>query len=480
MHQLEDFILLQNVSQRLILERLNSTGNGIVFLVDQNQILIGSFSDGDARRMYLMGVDLESQIDWSSRAKPFSLPIDTSPSEIFEALRLGYRYIPLLDDDGKVVDVAGRNQIRTIPIAAPDLGEMELANLIECFDSGWISSQGPFITEFEDLFAGVTQTKYALAVSNGTVAIQLALISCGVVAGDEVIVPDFTFGATINAVIAVGATPILVDVELETWTIDLDDLKRKMTPRTKAIIPVHIYGQPARCREIEEIALEYGLITIGDAAEALGAQYYGRPIGNQFDAQTFSFFANKQITTGEGGMIVFKSQKHYELARVLRDHGMSKSKRYWHDFAGFNYRMTNMQAAIGVAQIKRLDEIQLRRLQIFQLYERFLGNSESISFLPKLDWSRNSNWLFTIRLISENQNARDDLIRFMDGRGFNLRPGFSALHLMTPYSRFASGTFENSLTLTESVVSLPTFNKISEEDIKDICEQLLSFVCFKN
>ena len=473
---LHDFVVSSPISIRSILHKLNETGLGIVFVTTSDGTLIASVSDGDLRRMYLKNTDIDIEIDWSLREPPHTLSVDARPSEVFELLRRGYRYIPLVNSDGVVADIASRDQYRTVPISEPDLGDLELANLIECFESGWISSQGPFIQEFEEMFAKVTKSNYALAVSNGTVAIQLALTTLGIGPGAEVLVPDFTFGATINAVIAVGATPVLVDVDNELWTISISDLVAKINKNSRAIVPVHLYGQPAECNKIIDVAKQHNLVVVGDAAEALGATYMGCPIGPQFDAQTFSFFANKQITTGEGGMIVFSSHSSFAHAKILRDHGMDPQKRYWHEFAGYNYRMTNMQASIGVAQLKRFMSIQERRKEIFNMYDKAFDGVSQLSLLPNNDWSTNSNWLYTVRLLGESVVSRDRLIKHMESAGYGLRTAFHSLHKMPPFQKFANGTFPNSLALSQSLVSLPTSNQLTDLEITRISSELIEFL----
>ena len=277
-------------------------------------------------------------------------------------------------------------------------------------------------------------------------------------------------GASINAIIHAGATPVLADVEPETWTMDLDELKKLITPQTKAVMPVHIYGQPARLDEIKEIAAEKDIYVLEDCAEALGATYKGKRIGLHGDCTCFSFFANKSITTGEGGMVVFKDAEMAQRARILRDHGMSPQKRYWHDYAGFNFRMTNMQAAIGVAQMDRIEELLSRKKAIFETYDSFLSEIAGVSLLPKNDWSENSYWLYTLVLNGYDTAVRDQLITNLGYRGIDARPGFYPMHQMKPYQEFSHGDYPVSSNLSANSVSLPCSIGLANEDVTHIVE----------
>ncbi len=281
-----------------------------------------------------------------------------------------------------------------IPVACPDIGPEEEQLVLEAIRSKWISSQGPYVKEFERRFAKWLGIKHAIAVSNGTVALHLALLALNIKQGDEIIVPDLTFASPANMVILTGAKPVFVDVSREYWCIDPRDLKRNITSRTKAIIVVHLYGHPADMDEILEIAHENNLYVIEDSAEAHGAEYKGRKVGSIGDIGTFSFYGNKVITTGEGGMIVTNNKNIAEKIRLMRDHGMKP--RYWHIVLGFNYRMTNLQAAIGLAQLSKIDRLIKRKREIAKIYKNELSATPGIELHPEMPWARPSYWLFSI------------------------------------------------------------------------------------
>ena len=470
---LESLLVTLPITFHDALEVINANTLGIVFIVDTDRKLLGALTDGDARRDLLSGATLTDLITDDSaffNKSPHSLPFDCKISEIWKLFEQEARCIPLLDASHRVVDYSTRARIRQFMVLQPDIGEQEISNVLECVTSGWISSQGRFIGVFEKAFSDYLGGGHTLAVSNGTVALQLALTTLGIGRGDEVIVPDFTFGASINAIIHAGAVPVLADVDPDTWTIDLGELKKLITPQTKAVMPVHIYGQPARIDEIMEIAADKGILVIEDCAEALGATYKKRRVGLDGDATCFSFFANKSITTGEGGMVVFKDAEMAARGQILRDHGMSPQKRYWHEYAGFNFRMTNMQAAIGVAQMGRFDELLERKKLIFQTYDSLLSEHHGVSLLPKNEWSENSYWLYTIILNGYEDGVRDQLLANLGDRGIDARPGFYPMHQMNPYREFGQGAYPVSNHLSANSVSLPSSFGLSNEEIPHIVE----------
>lgn len=473
---LDSVLVTLPITLQHALEVINANTLGIVFVVDSDRKLLGVLTDGDARRNILSGASLDDLITEHTslfNKKPQSLPIECQIPDIWELFEKEVRCIPLVDSRQRVVDFSTRSRIRQFLVSQPDIGEQEISNVLECVTSGWISSQGRFIGAFESAFSGYLGGGSSIAVSNGTVALQLALTALGVGPGDEVIVPDFTFGASVNAIIHAGATPVLVDVDPTTWTIDLAEVRTRITPRTKAIMPVHIYGQPAHIDEILSLAAASGILVIEDCAEALGATYKARRVGRDGHATCFSFFANKCITTGEGGMVVFRDPVVAQRARVLRDHGMNPQKKYWHDHAGFNFRMTNMQAGIGLAQMGRIDELIDRRRQMFRCYDDIFCNQNGISLLPKNEWSENSCWLYTIVLTGYISTIRDRMIAALGYRGIDARPGFYPMHQMNPYREFSKGDYPVSCHLSEKAISLPTSISLTRDDILHIANTFL-------
>jgi perosamine synthetase len=355
------------------------------------------------------------------------------------------------------------------PISRPSLGPQERANLMRAIDTGWISSIGEFVTEFETKFAAFCECEHAIAVSNGTVAIHLALRALGVGPGDEVIVPDLSFIATANAVLAAGAKPVFADIETGTLCLDADDVERLVTSRTKAIMPVHLYGHPADMQAINSVARRHGLKVIEDAAEAHGARAYGRRVGGLGDCATFSFFGNKILTSGEGGMITTNDRALAERCRILRDHAMSKDKRYWHEEPGYNYRLTNMQAAIGCAQLDRSAELIARRVEIHAWYAKCLSGVNGISLNRRTQWAEPCYWMICAEFSPASGASRDRLMQKLSERGVDSRPYFYPMSDM-PY--FETAPTKVAHSVSAQGLNLPTFFDLTEGDVRDIATAL--------
>jgi perosamine synthetase len=351
-----------------------------------------------------------------------------------------------------------------IPVAEPDLSPLEEQYLLEAIRSGWVSSIGPFIDRFEQEFAAFCGVRHCVALANGTVALHVALLAAGVGPGDEVIVPDMTFVATAAAVRHVGAEPVLVDVDPDTLTLDVELTARAISPRTKAIIPVHLFGVPADMDALRALAKERGLFLLEDAAEAHGAKIGGRPVGSLGDAATFSFYGNKLITTGEGGCVVTDDAALAERIRFLKDHAMSKSRRYYHPEVGFNYRMTNLQAALGCAQIARFPEMLSRRMAVLGEYRRQLEGLP-LRLNPVIAGREEVCWLVYARL--ESPDATLALVAALAEAGFDTRPLFVPMHELPPYAECRLVTRGESVSSRESVrgLCLPSSNRLDPADI---------------
>jgi len=318
-----------------------------------------------------------------------------------------------------------------IPVAEPEIGKEELKLVMEAVKSGWVSSKGRYIEEFERGFSEYIGTKYGVAVSNGTAALHLALVALGIESDDEVLVPTLTFASVANAVIYTGARPVFVDSHPDYWCIDPEDAERKVTERTKAIIAVHSYGHPCDMDRILEISNKHDLYVIEDCAEAHGAEYKGRKVGSFGDISCFSFYGNKIITTGEGEMCLTNDPNLAERIKILRDHGMNPKRRYWHEVVGFNYRMTNLQAALGVAQLKKIDYFVLKKRKIAEAYNSLFESVNAVTRPPEMPWAKNIYWLYSILVDSSKTNVnRDKLMEMLGQKGIETRPLFYPIHEM--------------------------------------------------
>ncbi len=464
-----------------ILEKIDKNGLGILFVVNKDFKLIGSISDGDVRRDFLKKKnhnDLVTEKSPIINKKPISLLSNCDVSKIQEILNSEVdqkivRCIPLVDQENRIVDYSTRERARKFPILEPTIGKEELFNVTDAIKSGWISSKGAYLSKFENSFSTYLRGGYSVAVSSGTTALQIALAALGIKSGDEVIVPNFTFGASINSIINSGATPVIAEVEKETWTIDVTKLKKYISSSTRAIMPVHIYGQPCKMDEIKKFAKAHNLLIIEDCAEAVGAKYKNKLIGTDSDCCCFSFFANKTITTGEGGMAVFKSPEIAKIAKILINHGLSNQTRYYHEHVGYNFRMTNMQAAIGVAQMEKIEILLKKRKNIFKYYDKILKNEKRLTLLPKNNWSENSYWLYTFIINGIKKTGRNKLLNNMQNKGIECRPGFYSLNLMKPFKKFGKGNYPISNELSETTLSLPT-TSVNKEDQRFIIDTLIS------
>lgn len=340
-----------------------------------------------------------------------------------------------------------------IPVSKPWLGAREMIYTTQAINSGWVSSAGPFIEQFEAEFASYCGTKYALAVSSGTAALHLALLASGIGPGDEVIIPDLTFVATANAVSYTGATPVFVDINSKSLCLSAETIRAHLTEKTKAIIPVHLFGHPADMDAINGLAYSHGLKIIEDACEAHGASYKGTNAGALGDVGCFSFYGNKIITTGEGGMLTTDDPEIYAKAKHLRGHAQT-SKRYEHDQIGYNYRMTNVQAAIGCAQLDRIDEILSSRARLHRMYSAAIPDR----VMQPEPWARSVHWMVSIQT-----DYRDAIAEILALNGVDTRPFFRPLSTLAPYRRDSLNW--RSWRASQRGLCLPTHHEVSEADV---------------
>lgn len=359
-----------------------------------------------------------------------------------------------------------------IHVASPIFNGNEKKYAVDCIETGWISSAGRYTDEFENKFASFCNTKHAVSCCNGTIALHLALLAEGVGPGDEIIVPTLTYIATANAVKYCGARPVFVDSEPETWNIDPTLIEDKITQKTKGIIVVHLYGHPVDMDPVMEIAKRHGLFVIEDAAEAHGALYKNRIVGSIGDMGAFSFFGNKIITTGEGGMVVTDDDKLAERMRQLKGQGMDPKRRYWFPIIAYNYRMTNIQSAIGLAQLENISWHIGRRREVADLYNKYLGDLHDFIQLPiEKDWARHAFWMYSIVLKDSVKVPRDEFMGLLERDGIETRPIFYPMHVMPPYLE-NEGRYPVSESISSRGINLPTHSQLTEEDIIYISDKI--------
>ena len=356
------------------------------------------------------------------------------------------------------------------PVYIPLLDGNEKKYVDECLESSWISSKGHFVSDFEKAFASYIGKNYATGVFNGTVAIHLAMVALGIKKGDEVIVPTFTYVASANPILMVGAKPVFVDSLQDGWQMDPEDVKRKITDKTKAIVVVHLYGHPCDMDVIMAIAKEHNLYVIEDCAEAIGSEYKGRKVGSFGDISCFSFFGNKTITTGEGGMVMTNDADLYEKCCHFKAQGVSKTREYWHDVVGYNYRMTNIQAAIGLAQLEHVEDKVSKKVQLGQWYQKHLEGTPLVFHAPHGN-IRHTYWMCSV--LARNEEERIALRKYLADNGVETRPTFPTIHKMPMYD--VKTSFPVGEDLSARGINLPSYPALKEDDIINITNLIKKF-----
>jgi perosamine synthetase len=482
----EGFLIRCTESLKTALLLINDNQHGIVFVLDKKSALIGSLSDGDIRRYLFRGGQLEAAVDQAMNPNPCRVTVTEdffSYDQLLGAAQASQNILtPVVDSSNKVLriyvkeDSPNTGSVLKYPVAKVEYHGGEMLNVTKAISSTWISSRGEFIDSCERQLSKLTSSADTLLTSNGTVALQLALKALGIGPGDLVAVPDLTFAATANSVIACGATPVLIDVEPRTWNISLDCLQKSLSKGLKAVISVDLYGNPCDYQGLYEFTRSNSLYLVVDAAESIGATYNGEHIGCQYcDAITFSFFGNKTITCGEGGSVSFACSDTAKQARILRDHGMDPSRRYWHKTVGFNFRMTNLQAAILSAQLEHLVDIVSKKRWIYEQYYSNFSKHEHIGYQCENSVSQSSRWLTTITL--DDRNIKALSARLSQG-DIETRPIFYPLSVMPPYSHYVlfKDSFSVSLQISKSGISLPSYCSLDQDDIKHISKLVVSCV----
>jgi perosamine synthetase len=362
-----------------------------------------------------------------------------------------------------------------LPVAAPNLGGNEEKYVVDAVRSSWVSSTGPYLARFENEFANLCGTRHAIAVSNGTVALHLALLGLGVGAGDEVVVPSLTYVASVNAIQYVGAKPVFVDVDPSTWCLDVAAVERAITSRTRAVVAVHLYGQPADMDALRAVCDPRAIHIVEDAAEAPLAIYHGRVTGGLGDVGTFSFYGNKLFTSGEGGAVTVDDDDLAARIRLLRGQGMDPARRYHFPIVGYNYRLTNVAAALLCAQLERREEFLEARRRIFAAYESRLSGVAGLTLQSDVPGTERSPWLFCALVDSDFGLDRDTLMLHLDAAGIETRPFFPPIHRLPPYENLARDQ-DASLPVTDRIaaqgLNLPTFVGMTEEDVDRVCDAI--------
>jgi perosamine synthetase len=370
-----------------------------------------------------------------------------------------------------------------IPVNEPLLTGNEKKYLAECIDSGWISSEGPFVKKFEQGFANFTGVKIGIAVSSGTAALETALYALGVGKGDEVIMPSFTIISCAIACLRLGARPVLVDIEPETWTMDAEKIEDKINNNTKVIMPVHIYGHPVRMDAIFRLKEKYGIKIVEDAAEVHGAEYYSKAKGGKWlkcggmgDVAATSFYANKIITTGEGGMLLTDNTEYANRALAYRNLCFQPERRFYHTEIGYNFRMTNLQAAVGFAQLERIDELIAKKRHLGKYYRKKLADIPGVRFQIEKPWARSVYWMYSIELNPELGLNSETVCSRLRQKGIGTRPFFMGLHAQPALQKFNIDIDPRGYPQTDQAhrygFYLPSGMSLTKDQVDLVCQSL--------
>lgn len=477
--KLKNLIVEENFSLKYTLKIIQLSSLGVCFVTKKNKLL-NIITDGDIRRALLKGYKLSDNIKKIKSKKNFVAVKENHDFLDLQKKISKYKIIPIINDTGEVIDYANEKRFRQLPQSEPSLRGNELKYVSDAIKSGWISSVGKYVNIFQKKFSLFVKNKYCLTTSSGTTALQLAIATLKLKSQDEIIVPDYTFVSPINSIVHSNCKPVLADIDKKNLCISLNSIKKVVTKKTKAIIVVHLYGNSAEMKTILKFCKKRNIRVIEDCAEAFGTYYFGKHVGNFGDFGTYSFFGNKTISTGEGGMITFKNKDDYLLAKKLRDHGMRADKKYWHDEVGFNFRMTNIQAAIGCAQIEKANNFINRKIFIFKKYYSKLKNLDDIEMIKNNSKIKHSHWLTFI--IVKNVSIRDTLLQFLNNKGIEARSGFYSAHQMDIYKNYKNkiSNYNNSRSISASIITLPSSVSLKNEEINYICKLIKSFFLNKS
>lgn len=472
--KLKNLIVEDSLSLRNALKIMNASGLEICFVTKKNK-LFDIITDGDIRRALIRGHTLSDNI---KKIKPKKKYVFVKEKYNFLDLQkkiAKYKIVPIINSKKEIIDYANEKRFRQLPQSEPSLTGNELKYVTEAIKSGWISSVGKYVNIFEKKFSFFVKNKYCLTTSSGTTALQLAVATLKLKSDDEIIVPDYTFASPINSIIHSNCKPVLADIDDDNLCLSLSSIKKVVTKRTKAIIIVHLYGNTPEINDIIRFCNQKNIKVIEDCAEAFGTYYKKKHVGNFGDFGTFSFFGNKTISTGEGGMIIFKKKEHYLLAKKMRDHGMRIDKKYWHDEIGFNFRMTNLQAAIGCAQLEKAKKFVNRKIQIFKRYNLKLRNLNFLKMVKQRKNIKNSHWLTFI--IIKDKLVRNKILKFLNNKGIEARSGFYSAHKMDIYKKYKNKNVDyfNSKEISSSIITLPSSVSLKNKEIDYICKLIKSF-----
>ena len=473
-----NFTVKKESTIKQAMESIDKNGKRVAFIVDGKNKFIGLVTDGDIRHALLAGKRLGDPILGIANLKPVTVKDGASAEEFLAIMReKKISELPVIDKNGSLKNAVFLSDLQNISLSKPDITEKEFAAVKEVLNSS-ILSIGPKVKEFEKKLADYIGVKYAVAVNSGTSGLHLCVRSLGIKDGDEIITTPFSFIASANCALFERAKPVFVDIDPDTLCMDVTKIEEKITKRTKAILPVHIFGHPCEMDIILKIAKKHNLAVIEDACEALGAEYKGKKVGSLGDCGVFAFYPNKQITTAEGGIIVTDNKKIADLCKSMRNQGRDEEENWLsHKRLGFNYRMGELNACLGAVQMGRIEEILGKRERVAQMYDKNLKNIKGISIPYVSPDVKISRFVYVIRLDSKlfSKSDRDEVIKKMAERGINCKNYFPPIHLEPFYVEmfgYEKGDFSVTESVSGSTIALPFYNNLDEKEVRYICDNL--------
>ena len=476
------YVIDSGASIRDAIEAINQGATGIAIIVDEKDKLLGTITDGDIRRAILKNTDLGTPAYSIMKSNPVTVSPDADTQHLRRIfIERALKHIPVVDSENRFIELVQVNDLLSIPLSNPDITDRECRAVLEVLQSSNLSL-GPKVLEFERKIAAYAGRRHAVAVNSGTSGLHLVVKSLGLGPGDEVITTPFSFIASSNCLLYEGVKPIFVDIEPTTYNINPDQIEQAITTRTRAILAVDVFGQPARYDALARLAKKHELIVISDCCESIGSLYQGRPAGSFGAAGVFAFYPNKQITTGEGGAIVTDDEKLAALCRSYRNQGRGE-KGGWlsHERLGYNYRLSDISSALGIVQLDRIDEIIQKRRDVAATYGRLLGNVKELS-LPCIhpDVGRMSWFVYVVQLAKEFSRAdRDHIVSQLIRAGIGANTYFQPIHLQPFYAErfgFKAGDFPITESVSQRTIALPFHNQLDTESAKAVAQRLITLI----
>lgn len=478
----EGFVVGAKATIREAMEAINLGATGIAIIVGEQRKLLGTITDGDIRRAILKGLDLGEPAVSIMRTDPVTVSPDADTQSLRRIfIECALKHIPVVDSQNRFVELIQVSDLLSIPLSNPDITDRECRAVMEVLQSSNLSL-GPKVVEFEKKIAAYAGRRHAIAVNSGTSGLHLVVKSLGLGPADEVITTPFSFIASSNCLLYEGVKPVFVDIEPDTYNIDPKLIEQAITKRTRAIVAVDVFGQPARYDALAKIAEKHGLIVISDCCESIGSIYKGRPAGSFGAAGVFAFYPNKQITTGEGGIIVTDDDKVASLCRSYRNQGRAE-KGGWlaHERLGYNYRLSDISSALGIVQLERIEEIVQKRAEVAATYARLLGGVKELH-LPFTDPAvdRMSWFVYVVRLADEFSRAeRDSIVQNLNRAGIGANIYFQPIHLQPFYVEkfgFKEGDFPITERVSQRTIALPFHNQLDASSATSVAKRLIALI----